>query len=879
MRKSLFSVILALWALLVLPAAAQDPVLFQGFYWDVPAGGTWWDTLAAKSPELGDAGVDMLWFPSPFKGFGGAYDMGYGIADHFDAGEFDQNGTVETRFGSRTELTAAIQATHSAGMEAVCDIVFNHVFGGNPEYNPFLEDYILTRSWWPVMPYDKYLYVYESAPAGRYYVQLSGNQYNHSQTGYDDREGYYSIRPWFTHSSGMNADGQAHWYEWDIGDGDSGPFDAFLIDLPGRVMEGQVNGVGDVDEFYIDHTGGWLEFKLNSTDGSGMRDFVVVQLWYDPDINQGGDDYEVSSQLKIYSYTNLPTASNRFPKDYRNYHPTDQAGHNDIAYEYHYPYFGNDLCYHYAPTLDSLKAWGEWLTGTLGFDGFRFDLAKGTDPAFLASWINEPGMTDRYYVGEHWSSAGEIKSWVDQVNANLSGSRPMTGFDFPLFYALKEMCDNSGYDIRGLHSAGLYPLYGNGVNLTTFVHNHDVFRPYTSAHNPIVNNLALAYAFILTHPGTATIFYPDYFGGTFYNADSSESFTMGGLKSEINTLLSIRENFVGGNFYALTALGNPDYKPGDDPYNGGTFSEYAPKLYVAQREGSGGLGGSIVVINTHPTDAVGAWVTVQGAGVGASFLRDQTGNRSGTTEVYGDNRVFVSAPPLGYAVWADADYNLSIPVARLKAFLRGPYNPISGAMSTYLGDNALIPLTQPFSGAPWSYGGSESVAAIPGGITDWILVELRSENTPGASPVARRAAFLRGDGMIVDLDGSRPLSFDVTAGKYYVVLRHRNHLSVMSKNQVTVDVAAGLYDFSSAQAQAFGIDPLVEVSGVFTIPSGDCNADDAVDVLDKNLVWRPQNGQVWGYGSYGDFNLDGGIDVLDLNLHWRPRNGSASQVP
>ncbi|RMI09794.1 MAG: alpha-amylase, partial [Calditrichaeota bacterium] len=69
---------------------AQDPVLFQGFYWDVPAGGIWWDTLAAKAGELADVGIDMIWFPPPFKGAGGDLDMGYGIYDHFDAGEFLQ---------------------------------------------------------------------------------------------------------------------------------------------------------------------------------------------------------------------------------------------------------------------------------------------------------------------------------------------------------------------------------------------------------------------------------------------------------------------------------------------------------------------------------------------------------------------------------------------------------------------------------------------------------------------------------------------------------------------------------------------------------------------------------------------------------------------
>jgi hypothetical protein len=61
------------------------------------------------------------------------------------------------------------------------------------------------------------------------------------------------------------------------------------------------------------------------------------------------------------------------------------------------------------------------------------------------------------------------------------------------------------------------------------------------------------------------------------------------------------------------------------------------------------------------------------------------------------------------------------------------------------------------------------------------------------------------------------------------------------------------------------------------MPGGDGTGDGGVDVLDRNLVWRVQNGTL-GYLK-GDFNLDGGIDILDLNLVWRPNNGSATQVP
>lgn len=52
--------------------------------------------------------------------------MGYGIYDLFDLGEFDQKGTVPTKYGTRQEFEASVQACHAAGMQVYADTVFNH---------------------------------------------------------------------------------------------------------------------------------------------------------------------------------------------------------------------------------------------------------------------------------------------------------------------------------------------------------------------------------------------------------------------------------------------------------------------------------------------------------------------------------------------------------------------------------------------------------------------------------------------------------------------------------------------------------------------------------------------------------------------------------
>lgn len=117
-----------------------------------------------------------------------------------------------------------------------------------------------------------------------------------------------------------------------------------------------------------------------------------------------------------------------------------------------------------------------------------------------------------------------------------------------------------------------------------------------------------------------------------------------------------------------------------------------------------------------------------------------------------------------------------------KIFMEGPYN--SGEMSTSL--NSILPSTQPFAGSLWNYGGNESVTEIPTNIVDWVFVELRTElNTPTNK---KRAAFLRNDGSVVDIDGISKLKiYGIIPGDYYVVVKHRNHLSVMSAISLTIE--------------------------------------------------------------------------------------------
>ncbi len=121
--------------------SSGSEVMIQAFYWDVPKGGIWWDFLKGHIDAWSAAGIDKVWLPQFAKSGSGGFSMGYDVADYFDLGEYDQYGSVETRFGSKTELLTLINRIHEAKMEVIADIVINHNGGGAEELNTVTGEY------------------------------------------------------------------------------------------------------------------------------------------------------------------------------------------------------------------------------------------------------------------------------------------------------------------------------------------------------------------------------------------------------------------------------------------------------------------------------------------------------------------------------------------------------------------------------------------------------------------------------------------------------------------------------------------------------------------------------------------------------------------
>lgn len=106
-------------------------VMMQYFHWYIPPDGSLWNEFADNVKDLAAAGITSIWLPPAYKGDAGGFDVGYSVYDLYDLGEFDQKGSVRTKYGTKEEYVKAIQAAKAAGVRVYADVVFNHMVGAD----------------------------------------------------------------------------------------------------------------------------------------------------------------------------------------------------------------------------------------------------------------------------------------------------------------------------------------------------------------------------------------------------------------------------------------------------------------------------------------------------------------------------------------------------------------------------------------------------------------------------------------------------------------------------------------------------------------------------------------------------------------------------
>ncbi len=203
---------------------------------------------------------------------------------------------------------------------------------------------------------------------------------------------------------------------------------------------------------------------------------------------------------------------------------------------------------------------------------------------------------------------------------------------------------------------------------------------------------------------------------------------------------------------------------------------------------------------------------------------------------------------------------------QLNVFLQGAYEG-SGIMSTELSTLGLIPAEQPFSNAPWYYGGGEIATIIPANTTDWVLVEARSQQDPDVL-VSQAAALLLSDGSIIDPITLTPgvnMEGLIEGNLYYIAVKARNHLAVYTQEalQIPNDVPA---DFTNPANITGGTDQLVDLGdGNYGLYAGDINSDGVITIADLN-VYISHSSLIYNYVD-SDLNYDSNVTVSDFNFY------------
>ena len=139
---------------------------------------------------------------------------------------------------------------------------------------------------------------------------------------------------------------------------------------------------------------------------------------------------------------------------------------------------------------------------------------------------------------------------------------------------------------------------------------------------------------------------------------------------------------------------------------------------------------------------------------------------------------------------------------------------------------------------------------------------------------------MKNDGTIVDMDGTNPVKFNGRPdGDYYIVIKHRNHLPIMSKNMESLNSISSLYDFTTGSEKFYGGNAAAKEleANIWGMIAGDGNGNGQVQNDDSENIWKPDNGTS-GYKN-SDYNMNGQVQNDDNEDYWKPNNGRGSQVP
>jgi alpha-amylase len=356
-----------------------------------------------------------------------------------------------------------------------------------------------------------------------------------------------------------------------------------------------------------------LKALIASAHDAGMEVYADLVL----DHNSGGDAEEENQIDHQTRWTKFTPLSGKFLRDWTSFHPSPYETFDEMT-------FGDmpDLCHRNPYVYGEMITLAQFMVEQIGFDGFRFDFVKGYAPWMVKAiaelrYLGRAGATYPFCVGECWDNIRTVDDWLDNVNAYIDN--PVSAFDFPLHYLLKDLCDTYGFSLRDLAAGGTL-AQTMPEQAVTFVDNHDTIRDPGSAIN---NDKLLAYSFILTHEGYPSVFWMDW-----YNYGLAKTGTPNGIAA----LVQAHEQYAGGSSSVLYVDDN---------------------LYVMQRGGFGTQNGLIYVLNNRGDGWDGTSVATQwqNADLKPVAWGGQDDSQPDSKHTDSEGRADLWAGPRGWAVY------------------------------------------------------------------------------------------------------------------------------------------------------------------------------------------------------------------------------------
>ena len=356
---------------------------------------------------------------------------------------------------------------------------------------------------------------------------------------------------------------------------------------------------------------------------------------------------------------------------------------------------------------------------------------------------------------------------------------------------------------------------------------------------------------------------------------------------------SITASLIGGNGGYKYKLGSGEYQSSNvfSGLNTGSYTLYAKDrnnnevsttvkiskqpIFVAK---SVVLYGNTITYTTTDTFSTYSWSVTGGTII--SGANTKTVQISFPT--VGNTVVTVNTTD---SIGATGTYSYNVEVTdsilvNAKAVLQGPVVYNISYSTFYMHDTlrikGYVPLEQPYGKSPYNTsfyvnvnnsGNETTISSVigeigylpdlvtpkvdsPNSVVDWVYLQLRTKNS-GAEiyPVhSTRSALILRNGKIVDVDGVSPVKFKINStntldSKFYLVIKHRNHLGAMTAFPLGFNLTnEGYYqtefDFSTDNSTWTNTNSLnsaqITLQQFHALRAGNANGDDQIRTQGSN---------------------------------------------